>query len=229
MQAINHITDHPAGGHAAHHQQPGSVFPGQPPAHVLPAPVGPGTTQPADLPDTAKGSPLPHWDGVLVGSVTRVVQPRVDPFSKQLPPPPATVHRNVYVNGGFNYGDFGSVEQALAAVKQLTAGDERPAAVVWKDKFGIVHAQALLTWGGTSSGGWSPAADLLLHGDDGTHLGGPAAGPRALHVGAGDHVLLGHPEALYVVDGDVVVSSSVPHTVPVPANGGTGWSPGGAT
>lgn len=227
MQTISHATAHPASGHGGHHQ-PGSVFPGQPPAHVLPTPVGPGTTQPHDLPDTAKGSPLPHWDGVLLGVTMRTVQPPIDPFSKRVTPPAATVVRNVYVNGAFNYGDFASVDQALTAVRELTAGAERPAAVVWKDKFGIVHAQALLTWGSSSSGSRISHADLLLKGDDGTHVGGLAAGPRALHLDASDTVVLGHPEALYVVDGDVVVSTSVPHTVPVPANGGTGWSPGGA-
>lgn len=229
MHPITHAPTNAVGGHDQHHQ-PGSVFPGQPPAHVLPTPVGAGTTQPHDLPDTAKGSPLPHWDGVLVGVTMRTVHRKVDPFSKQLPPPPTTVLRNVYVNGAFNYGDFGSVDQALTSVKELTAGGERPAAVIWKDKFGIVHAQALLAWGGTSlGGGWSPSADLLLNGDDGTHLGGPATGPRALHLSAADTVVLGHPEALYVVDGDVVVSTSVPATAPVPANGGTGWTPGGAS
>ncbi len=217
-------------GHGDHHT--GSVFPGQPPAHVLPTPVGPGTTQPPDVPDTAKGSPLPHWDGVLIGSVVSTVAPphAGEPWTKAtLPPGPTTVLRNVYVNGAFNYGDFASVEQALAATKQLTAGPERPAAVIWKDKFQIVHAQALLAWGGSTiaGDGWSSAADLLLHGDDGTHLGGPASGPQALHLASSDQVVLGHPEALYVVDGDVVVSTSVPKTIPVPANGGTGWSPGG--
>jgi hypothetical protein len=172
------------GTHAGHHPTaPGSVFPGQPPAHVLPTPVGPGTTQPPDIPDTAKRSPLPHWDGVLVGWSL-------------------ASGAGIYVNGAFNYGDFGSVDQALTAVSQLTAPADKPAAVVWKDKFGIVHAQALLTLNQSGS-------------------------PVAFHVSDASATLLGHPEALFIVDGDATIQTSVPSTVPVPANGGTGWKPGG--
>jgi hypothetical protein len=121
---------------------------------------------------------------------------------------------NIYVNGAFNYGDFESVEQALAATQQLTAGPERPAAVIWKDRFGIVHAQALLQ----GAGGALEPEPTALHLTD-----------ESLFGARGAKVVLGHPEALYVVDGDVVVGTSVPKTVPVPANGGTGWSPGGAS
>ena len=202
-----------APGHTGHgdHHQPG-VFPGQPPAHVLPTPIGPGTTQPPDVPDTAKGSPLPHWDGVLVGVFVQRVTLN---DHRDIPRPAFETVRNVYVNGAFNYGDFESVEQALAATKLLTAGSDRPAAVIWKDKFGIVHAQALLQWGAISTGWWD-ASPM------------PAA-PTALHLKTGAGVVLGHPEALFVVDGDVVVGTSVPQTIPIPANGGTGWLPGGAS
>jgi hypothetical protein len=195
----------------AGHHTGGSVVPGQPPAHVLPTPIGPGTTQPPDVPDTAKGSPLPHWDGVLVGVVVRYVPEDPRPHT----PLPAHVGvTNIYVNGAFNYGDFESVEQALAATQQLTAGPERPAAVIWKDRFGIVHAQALLQ----GAGGALEPEPTALHLTD-----------ESLFGARGAKVVLGHPEALYVVDGDVVVGTSVPKTVPVPANGGTGWSPGGAS
>lgn len=167
-------------GHGSHHPTPGGApFPGQPPAHVLPTPVGPGVTQPPDIPDTAKGSPLPHWDGVLVGVVANT---------------------GIYVNGAFNYGDFASVEQAMTAVAALTGPADKPAAVVWKDKFGIVHAQALLQYG---------------PGD---------TAPTALHLTPGEQLFVGHPEALTIMDGAIVHHTNVPSTVPVPGNGGTGWT-----
>lgn len=205
------------GGHGAHHGP--APFPGQPPAHVLPPPAGGGVTQPPDIPDTAKGSPLPHWDGVLVGSVATVVSGDIT----HLPTPDYTVQRNIYVNGAFNYGDFASAEQAVAAVKELTRPQDKPAAVIWKDKFGIVHAQALLAYGG--------AATKISLGPAGPGIPdiGSDTGPTALHLAPGDHVLLGHPEALMIVDGDLVVKTSVPQTIPVPVNGGTGWVPGGAS
>lgn len=202
----------PPDGHHGHHP-PRNVFPGQPPAHVLPKPVGPGVTQPVDIPDTAKGSPLPHWDGVLIGSVVRTIAGFPE---HHLPILPKTVVLNAYVNGAFNYGDFSSVEQALAAVKELTAPSDKPAAVIWKDKFNIVHAQALLSYGGL---------DLGEFWHNGTPIASKA--PQALHLAAGDKIALGHPEALYVVDGDIVHKTTVPETIPVPGNGGAGWKPGG--
>lgn len=189
------------GGHSGHHGP--NVFPGQPPAYVLPKPVGPGVTQPADIPDTAKGSPLPHWDGVLLGSA--LAQGKA-----------GLAAHNLYVNGAFNYLDHkGSVEDALTAVKQLTAGPDRPAAVLWRDKFGIVHAQALLQYSGLQMG---PKGSTPLQQE----------APVAAHLGAGTlGVNLGHPEAIAIVDGDLVFGSSVGNVTPVPGNGGTGWSPGG--
>jgi hypothetical protein len=184
------------GGHGGHHG--GGVFPGQPPAWVLPTAVGPGVTQPPDVPDTAKGSPLPHWDGVLLGSA-------ITPDEGGLR---AT---NPYVNGAFNYMDHvGSLETALAAIKELTAGPDRPAAVLWRDKFGIIHAQALLAYGGTrmGAGGVTPLQQ---------------AAPIAAHLGAATlGVNLGHPEALAIVDGDLVLRTAVPDVVPVKDNG-AGW------
>lgn len=184
------------GGHGDHHG--GGVFPGQPPAWVLPTPTGPGVTQPPDVPDTAKGSPLPHWDGVLLGAAMT----RGDA---------GVTATNLYVNGAFNYMDHvGSLETALVAIRELTAGPDRPAAVLWRDKFGIIHAQALLAYGGTTIG------------STGVHPLRQAA-PVAAHLGAQTlGVNLGHPEALAVVDGDLVFRTVVPDVVPVPTNG-AGW------
>jgi len=177
------------------------VFPGQPPAWVLPAATGPGVVQPADVPDTAKGSPLPHWDGVVLGSAVRQAAEGV------------TI-TNLYVNGAFNYMDHvGSMESALAQLQQLTAGPERPAAVLWRDKFGIVHGQALLEYGGTQLG---PAGARPLN----------HAAPVAAHLTNQSTVNLGHPEALAVVDGDVVFMTAVPDVTPVRDNG-AGWPAAG--
>ena len=184
------------GGHGGHHGT--KVFPGQPPAWVLPTPVGPGVTQPKDVPDTAKGSPLPHWDGVLLGSTFAQAEGGV-------------TSTNLYVNGAFNYMDHvGTLETALAAIQQLTAGPDRPAAVLWRDKFGIIHAQALLQFGGTTVG--AAGVQQLQQ-----------AAPVAAHLGASTlGINLGHPEALAIVDGDLVFRTAVPDVVPVKDNG-AGW------
>jgi hypothetical protein len=188
--------DPDGGGHAGHHGT--KVFPGQPPAWVLPKPVGPGVTQPPDVPDTAKGSPLPHWDGVLLGSAFQQATGGV-------------AAKNLYVNGAFNYMDHvGSLETAMTAIQALTAGPDRPAAVLWRDKFGIIHAQALLEYGGTTvgAGGVQPLQQ---------------AAPIAAHLTTATlGVNLGHPEALAIVDGDIVFTTAVPDVVPVKDNG-AGW------
>lgn len=196
---VHHVAPSAApggGGHGGHHQ-PGAVFPGQPPAWVLPPAVGPGVLQPPDVPDTAKGSPLPHWDGVLLGSE---VETAADGTLQA---------RNLYVNGAFNYLDHvGSLDDAIAAVTTLTAGPDRPAAVLWRDKFGIIHAQALLTYGGIALSGAMPGTRIA------------DAAPVAAHLGAGTvDVNLGHPEALAIIDGDVLIRTSVPDVVAVPDNG----------
>ena len=97
----------------------------------------------------------------------------------------------------------------MTAIKALTAGD-RPAAVLWRDKFGIIHAQALLQYGGATigAGGVQPidqAAPVAAH-----------LGPETIGVN------LGHPEALAIVDGDVVFRTAVPDVVPIKDNG-AGW------
>jgi hypothetical protein len=189
-----------AGGHAEHHGQ--SVFPGQPPAYVLPKATGPGVVQPPDVPDTAKGSPLPHWDGVLLGSAYQQAADGV-------------AVKNLYVNGAFNYMDHvGSMETAMTEIQQLTAGPERPAAVLWRDKFGIIHAQALLEYGGTQLG---PDGARPLH----------QAAPVAAHLTSETSTVnLGHPEAIAIVDGDIVFHTAVADVTAIKDNG-AGWSPAG--
>lgn len=188
-------------GHGGHHG-PG-VFPGQPPAYVLPKATGPGVVQPPDVPDTAKGSPLPHWDGVLLGSAFQQATDGV-------------AVKNLYVNGAFNYMDHvGTMETALAEIQQLTAGPERPAAVLWRDKFGIIHAQALLEYGGMQLG---PNGAKPVH----------QAAPVAAHLtSATSSVNLGHPEAIAIVDGDIVFHTAVPDVTPIKDNG-AGWPVAGA-
>lgn len=190
---------HGGGGHGGHHA-PGKVFPGQPPAYILPPATGPGVTQPKDVPDTAKGSPLPHWDGDLLGSS---LHKTADGVAMQ----------NLYVNGAFNYLDgVEGVDAALAATQKLTAGPDRPAAVLWRDKFNIVHAQALLTYGGTSLG--ANGAQPLQQ-----------AAPVAAHLTREGllGVNLGHPEAIAIVDGDLVFKTAVNDVVPIPKNGAPGF------
>lgn len=187
-----HPSSNGGGGHGDHHT-PGKVFPGQPPAWVLPPSVGPGVTQPADVPDTAKGDPLPHWDGVLLGSAATLQRG-------------GTTLENLYVNGAFNYMDHvGDAKSAVEHLQELTAGPDRPAAVLWRDKFGIFHGQALLSFGGFDLRSGQPIT---------------ASNPVAAHLGDSiTSVNLGHPEALAIIDGDHVFGTAVQDVVPIPDNG----------
>lgn len=189
-----HHAGHTGGGGHGDHHTPGKVFPGQPPAWVLPKSHGPGVVQPPDVVDTAKGEPLPHWDGVLLGA--ELV--RGADGGTQL--------QNLYVNGAFNYMDHvGTEATAIAELQKLTAGPDRPAAVLWRDKFGILHGQALLTFGGMNLA-------------TGQSLG--SAAPVAAQLGAETlNVSLGHPEALAIIDGDMIFRTNVPSVVPIEGNG----------
>lgn len=186
-------------GHAGHHGD--GVFPGHPPAYVLPKAVGPGVVQPADLPDTAKGANLPHWSGILVGTS---IEKTAD----------GIIQHNLYANGDFNYLDgTKGATSALAFMHQLTNGDARPAGVLWRDKFNITHGMALLQYGGVKIG---PSGVAALH----------DAAPTAAHLGANTiGVNLGHPEALAIIDGDFEFATVVLSVAPVPTNGAPGWKP----